>query len=69
MGFEQGVMLLNTVLTVRAHQPIPTGASAGRSSPTRQSEFWPGRIARWYLYSGKTAQMKKPMLPIRSNRY
>ena len=50
---EQGVMLLNTVLTCAPTRPIPTGASAGRSSPTRQSEFWPGRIARWYLYSGE----------------
>ena len=34
---EQGVLLLNTVLTVRATRPIPIGASAGRSSPMRPS--------------------------------
>ena len=28
---EQGVLMLNTVLTVRAHQPIHTGESAGKN--------------------------------------
>ena len=31
---KQGVLLLNTVLTVRAGQPIPTAVKAGKSSPT-----------------------------------
>ena len=34
---EQGVLMLNTVLTVRAHQAIPTGGSAGKNSQTRRS--------------------------------
>ena len=38
---DQGVMLLNTVLTVRAHAPFPTRTSAGRSSPTRPSASQP----------------------------
>jgi len=36
---EQGVLLLNTVLTVREGRPIPTGAWDGRSLPTGSSKF------------------------------
>lgn len=35
---DQGVLLLNTVLTVRAIRQTATAASAGRPSPTRPSK-------------------------------
>ena len=49
---KQGVLLLNTVLTVRAHQPIPTEGSAGSSLPMRPSGSWTRRIARSCFFSG-----------------
>lgn len=36
---EQGVLMLNTVLTVRAHMPILIMGKAGKSSPMLPSGF------------------------------
>ena len=59
---KQGVLLLNTVLTVRAHQPIPTGGSAGNSLPMPPSGSWTRRTVQSYFFSGRPAQMKASML-------
>ena len=50
---REGVMLLNTVLTVRAHQPIPTEVSAGKNLPMRLSVCSMSRTDLWYLCSGE----------------
>ena len=55
---EQGVLLLNTVLTVRAHVLFPTGIRAGSSLPMR---FSPRQIALtivWSFYSGGAPHRK-----------
>lgn len=49
---RQGVLMLNTVLTVRAHQANSHRGSAGKNLPMRLFGCWRRRIARWFLSSG-----------------
>ena len=49
----QGVLLLNTVLTVRAHQANSHRGSAGNSLRTRQSAFSMSRTDPLYFCCGK----------------
>lgn len=60
---KQGVLLLNTVLTVRAHQQIPTGGLDGKNLPMQQSASWISRIVQWYFCCGADRlRWKKSML-------
>lgn len=49
---RQGVLLLNTVLTVRAHQPIHTEELAGNSLQMQPSVFSTNRTDPLYFFSG-----------------
>ena len=48
---KQGVLLLNTVLTVHIRQ-IPTGGLDGKNLPMQQSASWISRIVQWYFCCG-----------------
>ena len=64
---EQGVLMLNTVLTVRAHQAkFPIAGSAGKNLPMRQLWRSTVRTVRLYLFygalrhSGKARMLDNP---------
>ena len=60
---RQGVLMLNTVLTVRAHQANSHQGISWENLPMRLFVCCWRRIARWFLSSaGKPAQSKKSML-------
>lgn len=49
---KQGVLLLNTVLTVRAHQANSHRGLDGKNLPMQQSASWISRIVQWYFCCG-----------------
>ena len=60
---RQGVLMLNTVLTVRRIRQTLIRISAGNSLRTRRSACWRNRTGRWFLWLwGKPAQRKKEMI-------
>lgn len=49
---DQGVLLLNTVLTVREHQRIRITVRAGKSLRTASSNYSMSARSRWHLFYG-----------------
>ncbi len=58
---EQGVLLLNATLTVRAHQ---AGSHQRKNSPMRPSRHWPRGVNIWFLYFGVLMPKRKERLSI-----
>ena len=63
---REGVLLLNTVLTVRAHQANSHRESDGRNSQMRRSVFWISRTGRLCsCCGGDLRRRRKPCFIIR----
>ena len=60
---RQGVLMLNTVLTVRAHQANSHKDIGWEQFTERRSACWRNRTGRWFFVLwGKAAQRKKEMI-------
>ena len=66
---EQGVLLLNATLTVRAHQAGSIRTAAGKHLQMPPSVFLPKNGSIWSLYYGELMHNEKVLLSIATNTW
>lgn len=67
---EQGVLLLNATLTVRATRPVHTNVAVGKSLQMLPSVSWPKKEKIWYSSFGEVMHKRKvPSLTVTSIWY